>query len=191
MAKSFWSSYKIYCSFLVARLKQFLNVTPASENASPIIRPGMTKVGQRTRKSSKQEPQTPAQMDKLSDPNSGGPNIKGSSDTNPSENSRILSALPSFSESGSDIGSAIMEFKRALTESWTSPVIPGERGIFLIDGRVELKGTKGCCVLDIVAAYHPRERKYTTVRAGVKYIQPKRQYPRRERPSSQSSETGP
>jgi len=187
MAKSFWASYNTYWSLQVARVKQFLNLDSGSGDTKPAIPSGMISLDQIKEKGAKQESQTRAQMDKMSDPKSTEEsNNKPPSSSKPSasDNSWILGSLPAFPKVGGDMSTAIMEFKRTLAKNWQPPSNFGERGTILVSGLVRLEGPKGFCVIDVVAAYHPRDARYTHVKAGVRHFIPKRQGPRRQPPKS-------
>ncbi|KAF6233438.1 hypothetical protein HO173_008370 [Letharia columbiana] len=176
--KSLWASYSTYCSLQLARLKQFLNIGPTSSNTSPQLPVGAVTVDQLRENSSKQETQNRAQMDKMSDPKSDVGSTKGSAKLTSSDGSKIYGSLPSLLQPDSDIGPAIMEFKRTLAKNWHPPGAFGERGTFVVRGDVELKGPKGSCVFEVVADYHPQEARYKTVRAGLKYSLRNRVRPR-------------
>lgn len=98
---------------------------------------------------------------------------KGSSRPSLSDISKILSSLPSIPQLGVDLDSAVVEFKRTLAKTWQPPHAFGERGTFVVTGLVKLEGPKAFCVVDIKAAYHPREGRYTQIDGGVKYFIPK------------------
>ena len=178
VAKSLWASYSTYCSLQLARLKHFLNIALASSNTSPQLPVGTITVKELRENGSEQETQTRAQMDKMSDPNSDGNNTKGSAKSASSGASNVYGSLPYLPQPDSDIGPAVTEFKRTLAKTWRPPGAFGERGTFIVRGDVELKGPKGSCILEIVADYHPRDARYMTLRAGVKYFLPRRQAPR-------------
>lgn len=178
VAKSFWASYSTYWSLQLARLKQFLNITPASSNTSTHFPAGAINVKQLQQDGSKQETQSRAQMDKMSDPKSEVGSTKGSAKSPSSNPSKLYGALPSLPQPGSDIDPAVTAFKRTLAKNWRPPDAFGERGTFAIRGEVELKGPRGSCIFEIVADYHPREAKYRTLRCGLKYFLPKHIRPR-------------
>lgn len=177
-AKSLWASYSTYSSLQLIRLKQFLGIAPASSKTSSQLPVGAITVEQLQESSSKQETQTRAPLDKMSDPKSDVGSTKGSAKSASSEDSKIYGSLPSLPQPGSDIDPAVRAFKRTLAKNWHRPSVFGERGTFVVRGDVELKGPKGSCVLQVVADYHPREARYTTLRLGFKYFLPKRQRPR-------------
>lgn len=178
VAKSLWASYSTYCTLQLVRLKQLLNFAPASSKNSPQLPFGAIKVDQLQESSSKQETQTHAPLDKMSDPKSDVGSTKDSSKSASLDGSRIYGSLPALPQPGSDIGPAITQFKRTLAKNWRPPSAYAERGTFVVRGDIELKGPRGSCVLEVLADYHPREAKYTAVRAGFKYFLPKRQSPR-------------
>lgn len=180
MIKSFWASYSTFWSLQVARLKQLLNVDP-SKNSRPALPPGMVTLDQVTEGGAK-ESQSHAQLDKMSDPKSSDvDNTKAASRPTLSDTSRILGSVPSIPQFGADLSVALQEFKTTLSKTWQPPHAFGERGSFLVTGLVRLEGPKAFCVVDIKAAYHPRERRYTQIATGVKYLIPKRQGPVPER----------
>ncbi len=188
MAQAFWASYNTFWSLQLAKVKQYLNLDSGSENSSPVIPSGMISLDKIKEKNAKQEPQTRNQMDKMSDPkateesSAKAPPAKQSSSL--SDSSRILSSLPAFPKVGGDMDSAIVDFKRTLARNWHPPTNFGERGTILVSGLVRLEGPKGFCVIDVMAAYHPRDARYTHVKAGVRHFIPKRQGPRRQPPKS-------
>lgn len=175
--KSLWASSNTYCSLQLAKLKQLLSIGPASSNTRPQLPVGTITVEQLRENGSKQETQTRAQMDKMSDPKSDVMSTKGSAKSASSDGSKTYESLPSLLQPGSDIGTAVMEFRRTLAKNWQPPDAYGERGTFVVRGEVELVGPKGSCVFEIVADYHPREARYLTLRGGAKYFLPRRQRP--------------
>ena len=182
MIKSFWASYSTYLSLQVARLKQLLNVDP-SKNSKPALPPGMVTLDQVSEGGTKKESQSHAQLDRMSDPKSSDvDSAKSSSRRTLSDASKILGSVPSIPQFGADLSVALQEFKKTLSKNWQQPHAFGERGTFLVMGLVRIEGPKAYCVVDIKAAYHPRERRYTQIASGVKYLIPKRQAPVRERP---------
>ena len=192
MAKSFWASYSTYWSLQVARIKQYLNVDPSSENSKPAMPPGMVNLDQIQEGGANRTSQSHSQLNKMSDPKSTEvSSAKGSTRPTLSDASKILSSLPSIPQVGGDLGSAVMEFKRTLAKTWQTPHAFGERGTFLVTGLVRMEGPKAFCVLEIKAAYHPREGRYTQVAGGVKYIIPKKQGPVRQRVNNQGSRKSP
>ena len=178
-AKSLWASYSTYCSLQLARVKQFLNIDTASSKTNAQFPVDAVRIGQLREDSSKQETQARAQMNKMSDPKPDVSSTKGSAESaSSSDSSRIYGSLPSLPQPGSDIGSAITEFKRTLAKTWRPPSAFGERGTFVVRGQLELKGPTGSCVLEILADYHPGEASYRTLGVAPKYILPYRQRPR-------------
>ena len=187
MAKSFWASYSTYWSLQVARLRQLLNVDSSAETSKPAVPPGTVNLDHIHDGGAKQESQSHAQLDKMSDPKpSDVSSEKASSKPTLSDNSRILGSLPSLPQVTGDLGSAVKEFKKTLVKNWQPPHAFGERGTFLVTGLIRIEGPKAYCVVDIKAAYHPRERRYTQIAGGVKYLIPKRQGPVRGRPPSKA-----
>lgn len=178
-AKSLWASYSTFCSLQLARFKQFLNIDPASSKTGPHFPVDAVRVRQLPEDSSKQETQTRAQMNKMSDPKPDVSSTKGPAESaSSSGSSRIYESLPSLPQPDSDIGFAVTEFKRTLAKTWRPPSVFGERGTFVVRGQLELKGPTGACVLEILADYHPGEASYRTLGVAPKYILPYRQRPR-------------
>ena len=179
-AKSFWASYSTYCSLQLARLKQLLNIDSPSSDTSSQFPVDAVRAGQLQEDNSKQETQPRTQMNKMSDPKPDVGSNKSSAESAPSSDSssRLYESLPSLTQPGSDIGSAVTEFKRTLAKTWRPPSVFGERGTFVVRGQLELKGPTGSCVLEILADYHPGEASYRTLGVAPKYILPYRQRPR-------------
>ena len=181
VAKSAWASCNTYLSLKLAKVKQYLNINPVSSN--PQLPVGTMTVEELQRNNSKQENQTRAPLDKMSDPKSDVGSAKGSTkpaSTKPAspDSSKIFGSLSPLPQPDSDIGLAVKAFKQALRKNWQRPHAFGERGTFIVRGDVELTGPRASCVLEVVADYHPREARYMSVGIGFKYLLPRRQRPR-------------
>ena len=77
-----------------------------------------------------------------------------------------------------DLSTAIHVFQHSLVRTWKMPRVPPERGSIIISGLVEVVGSKATCVLDVRAAYHPKENRWVGVNIGMRRLQAKRQSPR-------------
>ena len=176
MAKSFWASFSTSLSLQYAKFKQYFRLDEDSGNPSSALPSGVTRLDQLQESNAKQEPQTPARMNKLSDPKAGEEgSAKGNSKQASPESSKILSSLPSIPSVN---GAVVTAFKRTLAKNWKPPLDFGERGTLLVTGLVQIEGPKGACVLDIAASYHPRESRYTHIACGVRNFRPRHQRPR-------------
>ena len=77
-----------------------------------------------------------------------------------------------------DFGTALHVFQHSLLKTWKTPRVPPERGSIIISGLVELVGSRATCVIDVRAAYHPKENRWVGVNIGVRRVQAKRQSPK-------------
>lgn len=77
-----------------------------------------------------------------------------------------------------DLGTALHVFQHSLIRTWKMPQVPPERGSIMISGLVELVGSKATCVIDVRAAYHPKENRWVGVGIGVRRMQAKKQSPK-------------
>ena len=105
-------------------------------------------------------------------------NANRSIDTSSQQSSKILSLLPSLLKISNDNGPDVKVFKQTLARNWKPPHDFGERGTLLVTGLVQIEGPKAVCVLDIAAAYHPQESRYTHVACGIRNFRPRNQRPK-------------
>lgn len=77
-----------------------------------------------------------------------------------------------------DFGTALHVFQHSLIRTWKMPHAPPERGSIMVSGLVELVGSKATCVLDVRAAYHPKENRWVAIGVGVRRLQAKKQAPK-------------
>lgn len=173
-----WASFNTSLSLQVAKVKQYLKLDGASENSESSLPPGMTSLDQLHESSAKEESQPPNRMDKLSDPESAEDGNTKEGSKQPPEGSKILSLLPIIPLIGNDNGAAITAFKQTLAKNWKPPHDFGERGTLLVTGLVHVEGPKGSCVLDVAAAYHPEQSRYTHIMCGIRNFRPRYQRPK-------------
>ena len=77
-----------------------------------------------------------------------------------------------------DFGTALHVFQHSLIRTWKMPHAPPERGSIMVSGLVELVGSNAMCVLDVRAAYHPKESRWVAVGIGIRRMQAKKQAPK-------------
>lgn len=77
-----------------------------------------------------------------------------------------------------DFGTALHVFQHSLINTWKMPHAPPERGSIMVSGLVEIVGSKATCVLDVRAAYHPKENRWVAIGVGVRRLQAKKQAPK-------------
>ena len=178
MAKSFWASYKAFFGLQLANLKQRLNSKSSTNGSQQAPPSSLFPLDQVNGKGVQQEPQAPPSMDKMIDPKTNeivGTRAK-SSTTSP-DSSKILNSLPAIPKLGGDMGAAVMAFKRTLARNWHRQPLDPPRGTVLVFGLVRVKGTKGTGVIDVRAAYHPRDVSLTILDARLRYLIPRNQRP--------------
>lgn len=77
-----------------------------------------------------------------------------------------------------DFGTALHVFQHSLIRTWKMPHAPPERGSIMVSGLVELTGSKATAVLDVRAAYHPKENRWVAIGVGVRRLQARKQAPK-------------
>ncbi|KAL8918013.1 MAG: hypothetical protein Q9208_007611 [Pyrenodesmia sp. 3 TL-2023] len=182
LASSVWASQKTLVSLQYDRIKNILaypagSEAPSSEEDSP---PSMQlqKLSEQT-KPSKQEsasesngdfpPEAPTFRKALGEP---------PSKTGLSDRSRFLPVTPTIPTLGTDTVSAVDAFKETFARTWRPAHAPPERGTVIFSGLVELVGSDGFVVLDVRAAYHPAESRWTQISLVPRRMQPRKQGPR-------------
>lgn len=179
MASSLWAIPASMWSMQMARVKELLGVKSEPQKPDPNAPTGFIDFQRFAKASSKQESHPGAGADKISEPKSSDMiSTKASSKAVLSDAARVLPPLPSIPQPGGGMTSAVTAFKRTLAKTWQPASIPPERGTFIVSGLVELTGSKAICVLDVHAAYHPRESRWVVVSIGVRRVQARKQSPK-------------
>ena len=185
VAVSLWSSYSTLCSLQLARAKGLLGF----KSGEQVISPSATKT---------LEFQKLAEGEEDDDSQSNANFDEG--DEKFDSELATASTLPSKAESAADLskmskteqrlhnlglrgtmqdfGAAVHVFQHSLLRTWKPPRVPPERGSIIISGLVELVGSRATCVLDVRAAYHPKENRWVGIHIGVRRVQAKRQSPK-------------
>lgn len=181
IAVSVWSSYSTLWSLQVARARQLLGIQPKDK---PDSKPtGVIDLQQLASGEDTEEKPSTAKAEQESEtgnisavPNPPSPNLSSpnASKPDPKEKLQPLGLLSIFN----DFRSALTSFKNSLSKTWRFPYAPPERGSVIISGLVELVGSEATCVLDVRAAFHPKENRFTTVGIGVRRLQARKQAPR-------------
>lgn len=190
IASSFWVSYRTFWSLQYARLKEYFNVQSNMGGQGTLPQPRPFPLGQMPKPENSPETAVDTSLDKMSDPKSsetgsssaGSPNtttkpsIHNAKDTSRSDNSRILSSIPDFPRLTGDAATAVAAFKRTLAQTWKQPITM-ERGQIVCAGLVELEGSRGRILLDVMALYHPGRSQLETISIGIRRATMKRQAP--------------
>jgi hypothetical protein len=77
-----------------------------------------------------------------------------------------------------DIQIAKYVFFGALKKEWSPKKLEPPRGTFVVQGLVEVRGSKGRVMFDVQSCYDPKEAKYVVVNAGIRSIKPWNQKPK-------------
>lgn len=181
MATSLWASYRLLLSMQLARIKGYLNTKLEEENVNPNLSSSLFDF--RRLENQKQESQPSPGADGASPAGSGSATpADATSKTSPkralSNSTNALPPMPSLPEPGKDASIAFKTFSRTLAKTWNFPGPAAERGTFMISGLVEVEGSKAVCVLDVRAAYHPRESRWVAIGVGVRRMQKRKQGPK-------------
>ena len=88
------------------------------------------------------------------------------------------SSSDSNSRMSTDLPIAMHVFSATLSKSWNPKKAEPPRGTFIVQGLVEVRGSKGRMLFDVQSCYDPRASKYVHVNAGVRGYKRWRQSPR-------------
>lgn len=77
-----------------------------------------------------------------------------------------------------DVQIAQTVFLGSLAKNWNPKKMEPPRGSFVVQGLVEIKGTKGKMMFDVQSCYDPKESKYVSVSAGMRSTKPWNQRPK-------------
>lgn len=88
--------------------------------------------------------------------------------------------LPSSTDlvSATDFHLAKHVFTAELMKQWNPKKLEPPRGSFVVQGLVEIKGSKGKMMFDVQSCYDPKEAKYVVVNAGVRSVKKWNQRPK-------------
>lgn len=182
IASSFWASSKTMTSLQYAKLKSVLDFssdsqTSSSENSNaPDLK--LQRLSQQT--SPQEQKSAPGSDGVMPAGSSIFNSAPGQSSTKPgsSDLSKLLPVLPSLPDVGDDTVSAVNAFKKTFAQTWRPARAPPERGTVMFSGMVELVGPKGVAVLDVHAAYHAAESRWTQISVAPRRIQLRKQRPK-------------
>lgn len=175
LASSVWASSKTMTSLQYARLKNMLDFTsdsqasrPEDSNAPDLKLQDLSQ--QRTPQKQKSAPGSDNDMP------------TGSSHFNDTEHgssdlSKLLPIMPTLPDVGDDMASAIDAFQATFAKTWRPANAPPERGTVIFSGIIELMGPKGVTVLDVRAAYHAAESRWTQIAVAPRRFRPRKQGP--------------
>ena len=102
----------------------------------------------------------------------------------PSDLSKILPwqlqvPLPNTSSTAStDAPIFVLVFRAALSKQWNPKAVEPPRGTFVVQGLVEVRGSRGRVLLDVKSFYDPAQGKYVKVDANVRNFKRWNQAPR-------------
>lgn len=180
VALSMWASYKTLWTLQLARAKQFLNL----ENGNDPDSKGSIDFQPIPKGSNHQEKCAGCGGDLFDDsdetpaaPNPPAPDLSSAQSEPPSP---AMQRLQNLGVLGlvADMNSAMGTFKQSVMKTWQIPPTRPERGTVMISGLVELVGSKATCVVDVRAAFHPKQNRWVAVGVGVRRLQAKKQAPK-------------
>ncbi|GAB1740885.1 hypothetical protein NU219Hw_g5961t1 [Hortaea werneckii] len=134
-----------------------------------------------------------AEESSLAEPQSNDPQQQQNSSTKPDPNIKKLPynfptlPLPSTSltksTASTDLPIAMHVFSASLNKAWNPPANSSQkaeppRGSFVVQGLVEVRGSRGRILFDVQSCYDPRQNKYVVVNAAVRGFKRWNQAPR-------------
>ena len=183
ITSSIWASYSLLWSFHVARVREIFNMGSKPDTSRQTPPSGFVEFqrqGQRTTEQQAQ-PELENKQPPESKPSETGPehaSAKHPSSSPDLASTKIFPVVQSPPQPGNAISLVFSEFKRTLLRTWKPTPMPAPRGTCFVSGLVELVGPKGTCVLDVIAAYHPKENQFVSIGLSVRRAQPRQQGPR-------------
>lgn len=154
-----WDSYRLLWDNSIGKIRKTLDIEPAPKRFPP----GFAL------------PQPEGEAKPTSQKNSSS-NTASSSIHSQTSWSKWVPAVPL---PGEDYATASKALKATLAKNWKKGMsFEPPRGTIIVSGLVELCGPKGFCVLDVRAAYDPRESQWMVISAGVRRSQPRVQRPK-------------
>lgn len=75
---------------------------------------------------------------------------------------------PSDAIDTTDLPIALHVFRSTMSKTWNPKKSEPPRGSFVVQGLVEVKGTRGRFIFDVQSCYDPAQRKFVSVNAGVR-----------------------
>ncbi|KAL8828986.1 MAG: hypothetical protein Q9170_006365 [Blastenia crenularia] len=182
LASSFWASSKTMTSLQYAKLKRVLDFTSSTEasdsedSETPDLK--LQKLSQQpNRQTQKSAPGSDNDMPAGS-PTLNNTQRQSSTKHGPSDLSKLLPVMPNLPVVGDDTASALKAFKKKFERTWQPANAPPERGTAIFSGMIELVGPKGVAVMDVRAAYHVAESRWTQIAVATRRVQARQQGPK-------------
>lgn len=181
---SLWTSYSLLWSLHVARVKRFFNITSKPDTSRQPPPGGFVEFQRQRQRTTEQQPKSALEIkqppaSKPSERGPEGPSTKHPSSSPDLASTKIFPAVPSLPRQAVEsISLAFSEFRRTLRRAWQPAPLSVPRGTCFISGLIEYAGPRGACVLDVIAAYHPKEQKFVSLDMSVRRAQPKHQAPK-------------
>lgn len=82
------------------------------------------------------------------------------------------------SANSNDVPIAMLVFRGQLSKQWNPKKMEPPRGTFVVQGLVEIRGSRGRMLFDVRSCYDPKAGKYTNIDAGVRNFKRWNQAPR-------------
>ncbi|KAI4255308.1 MAG: hypothetical protein LQ352_002640 [Teloschistes flavicans] len=182
IASSIWASYRTMVSLQYAKMKNYLGWESESEGSNR----GNTNAAE-IDLSEMDKKMTPKKPESVPKAHSEQSTAAASSGKLPSRSStgnwssdliRVLPSSSSVSGVDGDIAASVKAFRKTFAKTWRPARAPPERGTVIFSGIVELVGPKGVATLEILAAYHVAENKWTQIGLAPRRLQSKMQSPK-------------
>lgn len=183
ITSSIWASYSLLWSLQVARAKAFFNITSKPDTSRQPPPNGFLEFQRSGQRATEQQPHPELGMKGSAAPKPAERGPEEPSPKHPSSpadlaSGKVFPVVPSLPQPGGSISLAFSEFRRTLQRTWKPTPLPAPRGTCFVSGLVELVGPRGTCVLEVIAAYHPKEQKFVSIGMSVRRAQPKQQAPK-------------
>lgn len=178
MAISLWKSYNAMWTAQLNNVRELFNISaaPIAEDTDTEGDDAFSELMEEPPSDSKTMTRNTENIDGNAKPElpPGHPPIPANRDSTKTED---LTPIQKIFAEPSRVASEV--FKHQMAKNWTPPNTPlMVYGSCLFSGLVELVGSKGFCVLDVHASYHPIEAKWVNISVAIRRTQPRKQGPK-------------
>jgi hypothetical protein len=177
-----YASSKVLFSFQFRRLKQALGLESTPEPGSPEAKMQQMLQTLQAQQQQRQEKLVPGKAE--ANPSTGPPSSSASA-SSPSSPDAAASkspfpwiARPPTPASSVEMPLAFHVFNATLAKGWLPKKQEPPRGSFVVQGLVQVKGSRAVLTFDVQAFYSPRENRFVVVNATPRLLKPYHQSPK-------------
>lgn len=176
-----YASTKVILSFQYRRLKQAFGLESTPEPGSTEARMQHMLQMLQAQQQQKQDKLAPGKAQ--SDPSTPSP-VSGSTSSAPASSSEATKSMfpwlarPPTPASSVEMPLAFHVFNSTLAKGWMPKKLEPPRGTFVVQGMIQVKGSRAVLTFDVNAFYSPRDNKFVVVNASPRILKKWNQAPR-------------